>query len=655
MTELRFESQWFRASDVGPQSSLPSMRFGGGGFVKTDLDEDDGLFFNYGVVRNVLPYQQQDGYTRKLENREVAVAVLENEYLRAVFVPSLGGKLWSLYDKEHGRELLNVNPVMRPCNLALRNAWMSGGIEWNIGMTGHSPFTCSPLFVARTEDEDGTPVLRMYEFERRNGSVYQMDFFLPAGSRYLFARMRIVNPHPTVIPMYWWSTVAVDELPGARVVVPATDTYITGGGYDRVVKRPVPVTEKVDVTYAVHNRNSIDFFFNVRAPRKYMTQIDAEGFGLLQTSTARQTGRKLFVWGQGAGGKRWQQFLTDGGRPYVEIQAGLAHTQLESLPMPGHNAWEWIEAYGAIQTDPARIHGAWDTARATVEAHLDQTLPAEELEALLRRTRRSFATKPAALLSAGSGWGALEQLRRKAQGERPLPEHLDFGAPGEAQRMWVELLERGALPEIDPMTPPPSYMIQPEWMRLLERQPEGYLQQLMLGLADFAEGRDEAAERHFTRSLALGYSPWGLYAMACVRSAQGQRALAADLARAAAALRPHDFSLVKEALSMLAAAEKWQQTLDFAATLPADVAERGSVQLSIARALARLGRLEEAETVFYRDGGIVVPDLREGENSITELWFYLEEQKALREGRSFDEKTAVPPAFANFRMQVEQD
>lgn len=59
--------------------------------------------------------------------------------------------------------------------------------------------------------------------------------------------------------------------------------------------------------------------------------------------------------------------------------------------------------------------------------------------------------------------------------------------------------------------------------------------------------------------------------------------------------------------------------------------------------------------MFYRDGGIVVPDLREGENSITELWFYLEEQKARREGRRFEEKTATPPAFANFRMQVEED
>ncbi|MCZ7665985.1 MAG: DUF5107 domain-containing protein [Chloroflexi bacterium] len=41
--------------------------------------------------------------------------------------------------KPSGRELLAKNPVFQPANLALRNAWFSGGIEWNIGAIGHSP------------------------------------------------------------------------------------------------------------------------------------------------------------------------------------------------------------------------------------------------------------------------------------------------------------------------------------------------------------------------------------------------------------------------------------------------------------------------------------------------------------------------------------
>ncbi|MEI6297439.1 MAG: hypothetical protein WCO84_07430, partial [bacterium] len=41
--------------------------------------------------------------------------------------------MWSVFAKPENRDLLLSNPVYQPGNLALRNAWTSGGIEWNIG------------------------------------------------------------------------------------------------------------------------------------------------------------------------------------------------------------------------------------------------------------------------------------------------------------------------------------------------------------------------------------------------------------------------------------------------------------------------------------------------------------------------------------------
>ena len=48
--------------------------------------------------------------------------------------------------------------MFQPGNLALRNAWFSGGVEWNIGMIGHTPFTMEPMFVNTLTDDDGNPV-----------------------------------------------------------------------------------------------------------------------------------------------------------------------------------------------------------------------------------------------------------------------------------------------------------------------------------------------------------------------------------------------------------------------------------------------------------------------------------------------------------------
>ena len=94
-------------------------------------DEYAGLYISYGLVPTPFPYRMQENYSRELYDNEEDVIILENEYLRATFFPHYGGKLASLFDKEKGKELLFSNPVIRPCNLAIRNAWMSGGVEWN--------------------------------------------------------------------------------------------------------------------------------------------------------------------------------------------------------------------------------------------------------------------------------------------------------------------------------------------------------------------------------------------------------------------------------------------------------------------------------------------------------------------------------------------
>ena len=407
------------------ESTLPSLyeMTNVQALTRSALDEDDGLFIGYGGLRSLFPYRMQDLYDRAKEPTVYVGIEFENRYLKALFLPALGGRLWSLYDKVAGRELLYRNPVVRPCNLAVRNAWLAGGIEFNCGMIGHHPFTCSQIFAAQTALDDGTPVLRMYEFERIRRCVYQMDFFLPEESRVLLGRMRIVNPNREIVPMYWWTNMAVRENPRARNVIDATVSYNNKGGI--VGKNPVPVSGGTDITYPSRNPVAIDYFWKIPdAARKFTAYLDENGYGFCQTSTARLQGRKLFVWGQGEGGARWQEFLTAGepGR-YVEIQAGLAHTQYECLPMPPLTAWEWVEAYGALSADPARVHGEWNGARDEVRERLEVLCPAAGF----------MAGKHAGDGETSGGAGDLLRLRLGGVGEsapRPRRRAVDVPAVG---------------------------------------------------------------------------------------------------------------------------------------------------------------------------------------------------------------------------------
>ncbi len=637
------------------ESTLPSLYEMSNvqGLTQSDLDEDDELFVGYGFVPSIFPYRMQDLYDRATEPTSYIGVVLENDYLKAVFLPDLGGRLWSLYDKVKGRDLLYENPVVRPCNLAVRNAWLAGGIEFNCGMVGHHPFTCSRIHAAQTALDDGTPVLRMYEYERLRGCVYQMDFFLPEDSRQLFGRMRIVNPTPRTTPMYWWTNMAVREDPEARDIIDATETYNNSDG--RVGKNAVPYRNGIDITYPSHNPIAIDYFWKIpHENRKYTAYMDREGYGFFQASTPRLQGRKLFVWGRGEGGARWQEFLTADGHDgrYVEIQAGLAHTQYECIPMPPNTAWEWLEVYGAIDADPQKVHGDWAEARAEVGAKLETLIPSAKLEEMLVATK-SMALSPATrIICHGSAWGTLENHRRAMMGEPSVCPHLSFGNMGDEQRAWLHLLESGtmALSSTADTTPPASWMLQPEWTTLLEKSADCHEKHLHLAAIYMAERRLREADEELNAALALAETSTVLFLKAQIHRMHGQMDTAADMALHAGALLPNDLSLARQTLALALAAKRYSEIISVYMAAPEHIQADGRVSMLYDFALLRTGNIDEAETVLRRDGGLSVTDIREGEISLTTLYLEIAKARTEADGKKFDPaETDVPRQF-DFRM-----
>lgn len=622
------------------------------------LSEDDNVYLKYGFVDGCFPYRMQDMYSREMVPLIFDSVVLENEYLKARFIPELGGRLWSLFDKVAGRELTFENPVFRPGNLAIRNAWFSGGIEWNFGMVGHHPFTCSPVFAAKLTASDGTPVLRIYEFERVRACTYQVDFFLPEDSRVLFCRTRIVNPTHDTVPVYWWSNMAVPEWEKGRVVVGGTDTYTSRRGL--VSKSPIPICDEgFDCTYPVNTSYAVDYFWRTTpGNRRYVCHLGEDGYGLVQTSTEKMLGRKLFVWGQGQGGDNWQEFLSgnDSAGRYVEIQAGLAQTQYECVPMPPNTAWEWLEAYGAMNADAKRVHGAWTDAQQAVEQGLEQMISRQRMEQILAETKEDIALKPAEeILLSGSGWGALENVRRSKSGLPPLSQHLDFGEIGTEQAGWLTLLETGRLPAPQVGEAPASYMLQTQWSHMLEKALTGadaynWYTWYQLGLVRYVQCDFEKARMMFERSLSLSRNAFNQYAMAQLLVRGGDFCAAASFAAAALECRPEDASLAKECLSILLKAGQYEQVIRHTASLPQDIGQLGRIQLTHALAQLERGNIEQAQEILHQNGGLIVPDIREGENSVTDLWFRIEQANAERDGKVFNPVDAVPPRQLDFRM-----
>ncbi|MBQ3528035.1 MAG: DUF5107 domain-containing protein [Clostridia bacterium] len=657
-TTLEFIKFNMPCQDMNGTSTLPGLQKLGFWHRNGDsgLGEDDELFIGYGHVPSCYPYKMQDMYSRELKDKEMNGVVLENEYLKAVFLPEWGGKMMSLFDKVAGKDLLYTNPVMRPCNLAARNAWTSGGIEWNCGMFGHHVHTCDTMYTTTTELSDGTPVLRMYEFHRIRRVVQQMDFFLPQGSKVLFARNRIINPLPDVVPMYWWTNIAAPETPDTRIVVNADGAYVAD---DNTSLAPIPEYRGDDVTYPINVPAAGDYFYKILPKqRKFEACLDADGYGLIYASTYRLKGRKLFCWGQNPGGDRWQEYLTTDGSPdrYVELQGGICHTQYECMPMPPHTTWEWLEAFGAMNADGDTVHGEWQGAKAEVAKRLDEIITDDRMDEILEETKamaKSAATGE--LKFRGSGWGALENLLREKNGKPKMAPHLDFGTLSEEHADWTSLMNEGKFLSHDAEDSPISWMLQPEWIRLMESACEStdkdnWYAHLQLGMAYIADGRLNDGWMVLEKSEELKPSAWAQYGRSVVKRCIGDLENASLHLINAANMLPHDISIAKEAMEVLIAAGKDNEAIELYEKMPAEVRAIGRVRLYATMAHIHLGHIEEAESVLNENGGLILPDIREGETIITELWFLIEEAKAKRDGREFDRNTATVPPIFDYRQ-----
>lgn len=621
--ELRFETKTVHMADPGQEASVPDLM---GSLILQNnlefhLDDPEEIYAGYGRCKNAYPYRQQNCYNRKLQDREMETAVLENDFLQAVFLPMLGGRLWSLWDKKAGRNLLYTNDVIRFSNLAVRNAWFSGGVEWNMGVIGHTPFTAAPLFTAVTKD-NGTPVLRMYEYERIRGVVYQMDFWLGEKDRFLNARMRITNDTDETIPMYWWSNMAVPEQEGGRIIVPAKQayTYKDGGVY----KVEIPVVDEVDITRYGNIPSSVDYFFDIPQDRpKYIAHVDGNGYGLLQMSTMRQQSRKLFSWGHKRAADHWQEFLTENGGRYVEIQAGLPKTQYGCLPMPPHTKWEWMERYGALQLSGEETEMEFEPLRDRLTERVTGEGAWQEMEEILLHTEE-LAEKEAKPVYPGSRYAALHDAVRKWEGKTALPAHLDFGTIGEGQRSWIAFLETGNFPEQEPMDVPGDFLTEEAFFdRLLETMPQNednWYAHYQLGLFWFRREEWEKAKESFEKSVRLSENPWTCHGMACVQYALGCPKEAAAAMSRGIAMRTDDLSYVKEGFKLLLLCEAFSELLELYEKLPDETAREGRICFDRIYALYQTGKTGEAYGLLCAGEGLVPDDVREGETSVGSLW-----------------------------------
>ena len=622
--------------------------------------------YGTGCGDRVLPYGMQDAYTRADAPVTLQTIVMENAHLKAVFLPAYGGKLWSLYSKDENRELLFANSMFRPANLAIRGAWTAGGIEWNLGHTGHSSFTCSDMHCVKMTAPDGESFLRMYEYEATHQQILQMDFHLPQDSKFLAVHVRIENALSEDAPLYWWTNIAVPLTEQTRVFSNTKRILYQSvfgpahpaPGFGACDMPHQPNLGTIDVSYPARAPYSIEYFFqNARTLQSpFEVCIEGDGRGFMERSTQPLFARKMFCWGNGAGGQHWCDFLSERGKgDYVEIQAGLAPTQLHTTVLPACGTVCFTQLFGAYTAPADAATADWNAVLPAVTDAVEAHLSAASVVSQDADYAAKALLCGGEVLHTGGYYGGLELLRRRIAGEAAFAPQLAFPLPeaGHPFAAWRALCETGA--DLPCTALPLPYCTAPAWLPLLKKAAaNGSVQTRYQYAVSLAEnGREEEAQALLQTLFTQEQYAFAALALSQLKKRQGDAP-----ARSAWALRA--YSLVKHAMPHPCFAETAIDALvangDYADAwalfeeIPA-ASRTDAMELSIAQAAVQLEKFAFLETAFAKEYATI----REGAEGLADI--YLEYQARLacaKSGAAFTQSAidadAELPYTVNFRM-----
>lgn len=279
----------------------------------------------------VYPYPVIESISDEKTDHVWNALYIENEYIKVMVLPELGGRIQMAYDKIKQRHFVYYNHVIKPALVGLAGPWISGGIEFNWPQH-HRPSTFMPVDCTIEENPDGSVTVWVSEVERMFHQKGMAGFTLRPGCAYLEIKGVLFNPTPLPQTFLWWANPAVAVNDHYRSVFPPDINAVFDHGKRAVSSFPIATGTyyKMDYSAGVDIAN----YKNVRVPTSYMgvnSRYDFEGgyecdteAGMLHVASHHVSpGKKQWTWGNGDFGRAWDRCLTDDDGPYIELMAGV--------------------------------------------------------------------------------------------------------------------------------------------------------------------------------------------------------------------------------------------------------------------------------------------------------------------------------------------
>ena len=294
----------------------------------------------------VYPYPVIESMSDEKVDKDYLAIWLENDYIKVMILPELGGRVQMAYDKIKERHFVYYNHVIKPALVGLLGPWISGGIEFNWPQH-HRPSTYMPVDTCIEENSDGSVTVWVSEMEKMFHQKGMAGFTLRPGCAYLEIKGVLYNRTDVPQTFLWWANPAVEVNDEYQSVFPPDINAVFDHGKRAVSSFPIATGTyyKMDYSAGVDISN----YKNIAVPTSYMgvnSRFNFEGgyendtqAGMLHVASHHfSPGKKQWTWGNGDFGRAWDRNLTDettpeeaekwkvdrkGFRPYIELMAGV--------------------------------------------------------------------------------------------------------------------------------------------------------------------------------------------------------------------------------------------------------------------------------------------------------------------------------------------
>ena len=296
-----------------------------------------------GSSGRVFPLPFHDRISETPTDREWVGLHLENEYVRLLVLPELGGRIHSAFDRRTDYALFYANPVIKPALVGLAGPWLAGGVEFNWPQH-HRPATFLPTAWDIDEAEGIVWCSDHDPFARMKG---MHGVRLRPGSTVIELLVRLFNRSEEPQTFLWWANVAAAVHADYQSFFPADVTMVADHAKRAVSTFPAATSSYYGIDYPTRRSldtrpdskfrvpgDRLDWPRNIPVPTSYMCLGSVGDFfggydhragaGFVHWADHHYAiGKKQWTWGESDFGRAWSANLADDGSSYIELMAGV--------------------------------------------------------------------------------------------------------------------------------------------------------------------------------------------------------------------------------------------------------------------------------------------------------------------------------------------